>query len=74
MTRDGDMQRMIDDGNIRHLADEAAIKPFEHDLKAMSEAQILQELDEVSERIDADTAWQEALSAMLRRIESQPAW
>ncbi|TBY60166.1 hypothetical protein E0H46_31855 [Rhizobium leguminosarum bv. viciae] len=73
MTSDGDMQRMIDDGNIRHLADAAAIKRFEHDLKAMSEAQLRQELDEVSERIDDDTAWQEAIMAMLRRIESQAA-
>ncbi|QIG76181.1 hypothetical protein EVC24_160 [Rhizobium phage RHph_I4] len=49
--------------------DAAAMADFKNDLEGMTVEQMKRELEEVSERIDNDTAWQEALCASIRAAE-----
>lgn len=48
--------------------DKAAIDQFKNDLADMSKEKMKQELSRVTDRIDEDTAWQEALTAKLRTL------
>lgn len=43
------------------------LKQFEADLQGMTHREIEAELQDVTDRIDSDTAWQEALMAAQRR-------
>ncbi len=51
----------------RDAVDAAAIRDFSADLDGMTHDQMARELDDISEKIDRDTAWQEALAAALRQ-------
>ncbi|MCB5201672.1 DUF1937 family protein [Neorhizobium sp. T786] len=61
-----------DDGTLRaigmqDIVDFAAIRDFTNDLAGMSPDHMARELEEISEKIEGDTAWQEALAAALRQ-------
>lgn len=48
------------------MMDQAAIEPFKNDLNAMTTEQLRKELAEVTETIERETAWQEAIVAFFR--------
>lgn len=56
---------------LQKIMDDAAIKEFANDLRDMTAEQMKRELERVTDQIDADTAWQEALTAALRRANQE---
>lgn len=58
---------------LQEIMDGAAIRAFENDLRDMTPEQMKRELERVSDQIDEDTAWQEALTAAIRRAAKEIA-
>lgn len=59
--------------NLREEMDRSAVSAFENDLRDMTIEQMQSELDQVTDRIDEDTAWQEALTAAIRLFGKEKA-
>lgn len=51
--------------------DAQILKQFENDLRGMSEQEVQNAYDEITQKIDEDTEWQEALAARLRQIDGK---
>lgn len=60
------IQRERDKMTALTEAEKAAIKAFENDLNSMTKQEMREELSEVQDLIDRETAWAEALSAAIK--------